>query len=37
MRIDGTLAALVNEIRATHTQMNRMNERVRKLEESTPS
>jgi predicted nucleic acid-binding Zn-ribbon protein len=31
-RLDGTLSGLVNEIRATHTQMSRMDRRVRELE-----
>lgn len=31
-RIDGTLSGLVNEIRATHTQISRMDRRVRELE-----
>lgn len=31
-RLDGTLSGLVNEIRATHSQMSRMDRRVRELE-----
>jgi len=32
-RLDGTMAAgLVNEIRATHSQYNRLDRRVRELE-----
>jgi hypothetical protein len=31
-RMDGTLAGLVNEIRATHAQFSRMDRRVRSLE-----
>lgn len=34
MRVDGTLSALVNEIRATHTQMSRMQNRLAKVEET---
>lgn len=32
-RMDGTLAGLVNEIRATHSQFSRMDRRVRELED----
>lgn len=32
MRLDGSHAALLQETRATHTQIARMNDRVRKLE-----
>ena len=31
-RMDGTMAGLVNEIRATHAQFSRMDRRVRSLE-----
>lgn len=31
-RLDGTVAGLVNEIRATHAQQSRMDRRVRALE-----
>ena len=34
MRLDGSHAALLQETRATHTQIARMNERVRKLEDA---
>jgi hypothetical protein len=34
MRLDGSHAALLQETRATHTQITRMNERVRKLEDA---
>ena len=36
LRQDGTLTALLNETRATHTQIQRMNDRVRKLESALP-
>jgi hypothetical protein len=32
MRLDGSHAALLQETRATHAQITRMNDRVRKLE-----
>ena len=32
MRLDGSHAALLQETRATHVQITRMNDRVRKLE-----
>jgi hypothetical protein len=32
MRLDGSQAALLQEVRATHVQIARMNDRVRKLE-----
>jgi hypothetical protein len=32
LRQDGTLSALLQETRATHTQIQRMNERIRGLE-----
>lgn len=35
-RIDGTLAGLVNEIRATHAQQSRFDRRLRELEEKVP-
>ena len=31
-RLDGTVAGLVNEIRATHSQQSRIDRRVRELE-----
>lgn len=31
-RMDGTLSGLVNEIRATHSQISRLDRRVRQLE-----
>jgi hypothetical protein len=34
MRLDGTVTALLQEIRALHTQVTRMNDRVRKLEDA---
>jgi hypothetical protein len=34
MRLDGTQSAMLQELRAIHTQINRMNDRVRKLEDS---
>jgi ubiquinone biosynthesis protein UbiJ len=33
MRQDGTLAAVLQETRATHAQIARMNDRIRKLED----
>jgi hypothetical protein len=36
LRLDGTVTALLQEMRATHTQIQRMNERVRKLESAAP-
>jgi hypothetical protein len=36
LRLDGTLTALLQETRATHTQIGRMNERIRKLESASP-
>lgn len=36
LRQDGTLTALLGETRATHTQIARMNERIRKLEATSP-
>ena len=32
MRLDGSHVALLQETRATHTQITRMNDRIRKLE-----
>jgi hypothetical protein len=32
MRLDGSHAALLQETRATHAQITRMNDRIRKLE-----
>ena len=34
MRLDGTAAGLVQEVRAVHTWMARMDDRVRKLEDA---
>jgi hypothetical protein len=34
LRLDGTQSALLTELRAVHTQIGRMNDRVRKLENS---
>ena len=31
-RLDGTISGLVNEIRATHSQLSRLDRRVRELE-----
>jgi hypothetical protein len=36
LRLDGTLTALLQETRATHTQIARMNDRVLKLEGAGP-
>ena len=36
LRQDRTLSALLQEVRASHTQIQRMNERVRKLESQSP-
>ena len=36
MRLDGTVAGLVNEIRATHLQHSRLANRVKSLEEQSP-
>jgi predicted nucleic acid-binding Zn-ribbon protein len=36
-RLDGTLAGLVNEIRATHAQQSRMDRRVSDLEKQSES
>ena len=34
MRLDGSHSVLLDELRATHTQIGRMNDRVRKLEDA---
>lgn len=34
-RLDGTVAGLVSEIRATHAQISRMDRRVREMEEKS--
>ena len=34
LRLDGTMSALLAEMRATHTQIARMNDRIRKLEDA---
>lgn len=36
LRTDGLMAALLQETRATHTQIARMNDRIRKLEDAAP-
>jgi hypothetical protein len=36
LRLDGSHTALLQEMRATHTQFARMNDRVRKLEGTSP-
>ena len=36
LRQDGTLTALLQETRATHTQIQRMNDRIRALETASP-
>ena len=36
MRTDGLMSALLQEVRATHAQIARMNDRVRKLEDARP-
>jgi peptidoglycan hydrolase CwlO-like protein len=33
LRLDGSMAAVLQEMRATHTQIARMNDRIRKLED----
>jgi hypothetical protein len=33
LRLDGSMTAVLQEMRATHTQIARMNDRVRKLED----
>lgn len=35
LRLDATMTGLQQELRATHKQIQRMNDRVRKLEETT--
>ena len=37
LRLDGTVNAVLAELRATHQQVARMNDRVRKLEDAGPS
>jgi hypothetical protein len=34
LRLDGSQSALLAELRATHSQIARMNDRIRKLEDS---
>jgi hypothetical protein len=34
LRLDGTITALLEEFRATHAQITRMNDRIRKLEDA---
>ena len=36
LRHDGTLTALLQETWATHTQIQRMNERIRQLDSTSP-
>jgi hypothetical protein len=36
LRQDGTLTTLLQEMRATHAQIQRMNDRIRKLESASP-
>jgi hypothetical protein len=36
LRQDGTLTALLQETRATHAQIARMNNRIHKLEDTAP-
>jgi hypothetical protein len=33
LRLDGAMTALLQEMRATHAQIGRMNDRIRKLED----
>ena len=33
LRFDGSMTAVLQEMRATHTQIARMNDRIRKLED----
>lgn len=35
LRLDATMTGVQQELRATHTQIQRMNDRVRKLEDLT--
>ena len=35
-KTDATMTALLHELRAVHSQISRMNDRVRKLEEEQP-
>jgi hypothetical protein len=34
MRTDSVLGTLLEEVRATHAQINRMNDRIRKIEDA---
>jgi hypothetical protein len=34
LRLDGSVAALLQETRATHSQIARMNDRIRKLDDA---
>jgi hypothetical protein len=34
LRLDGSMSALLQETRATHTQIARMNDRIRRLEDA---
>ena len=34
MRADSALGTLLEEVRATHAQINRMNDRIRKIEDA---
>jgi hypothetical protein len=36
LRQDHTLTALLQEVREVHTQIGRMNDRIRKLEDAAP-
>ena len=36
IRLDGTVAGLVHEVRAIHTWMARTNERISKVEDAVP-
>ena len=36
LRLDGSMSALLQETRATHTQIARMNGRIRRLEDARP-
>ena len=36
LRLDGGQTAMLQELRATHTQIQRMNERIRRLESASP-
>jgi hypothetical protein len=37
LRVDGSMTALLQEVRAVHTQIGRMNDRIRKLEDAGTS